>query len=146
MFNTSEISQLLKACAETGFEEIDLQIGDLHIQLGSGTADADTPRQVASSGPEPRVSENVPEDNTNAVEVRSATVGTFYAAPSPGADPFVKEGDRVTATQQVGLVEVMKLFNAVEAGVDGTVVAIKARDGALVEFDEVLMTIRPDTP
>jgi acetyl-CoA carboxylase biotin carboxyl carrier protein len=75
------------------------------------------------------------------VAVRSPMLGTFYHAPSPGEKPFVEVGQRVTAHDNVGVVEVMKLFNTIRAGVDGTVVAIEAGNASLVEFNQILIVI-----
>jgi acetyl-CoA carboxylase biotin carboxyl carrier protein len=75
------------------------------------------------------------------VAVRSPMLGTFYHAPSPGEKPFVEVGQRVTAHDNVGVVEVMKLFNTIRAGVDGTVVGIEAGNASLVEFNQILIVI-----
>ena len=71
-------------------------------------------------------------------------LGTFYGAPKPGADPFVAIGGRVTADSAVGIIEVMKLMNSISARCRrrGTL-EILVRDGDLVEFDQVLMRVRP---
>ena len=77
------------------------------------------------------------------VAVRSPTLGNFYAAPSPGAAPFVTVGQSVGEDDTVAIVEVMKLMNHVKAGVAGTVARISGRNGELVEFDEVILWIDP---
>jgi acetyl-CoA carboxylase biotin carboxyl carrier protein len=68
-------------------------------------------------------------------------LGTFYRAPKPGAPPFVEVGAAVEADTVIGIVEVMKLMNTVRAGVRGTVTAVVARDGALVEYGETLIRV-----
>ena len=68
------------------------------------------------------------------------TVGTFYAAPEPGAAPFVIEGQLVRAGQQVGIVEAMKLMIPIEAERDGQVIAVIARNGGSVEYGDRLFT------
>lgn len=78
-----------------------------------------------------------------AVAVRSPIVGTFYRAPRPGAEPFVEIGDQVDASTVIGLVETMKLFNSVEAGVAGTVAEIVADNATAVEQDQVVLYVRP---
>ncbi len=77
-------------------------------------------------------------------EVPAPLLGTFYHAPKPGADPFVKPGDRVTAETVIGIIEVMKLMNSVEAGIAGTVVEFVAPNGELVEHGQTLIRIQPD--
>ena len=68
-------------------------------------------------------------------------LGTFYRAPKPGAPPFVELGARVEPETVIGIIEVMKLMNAVRAGVRGVVREIRARDGTLVEYGETLLLI-----
>jgi acetyl-CoA carboxylase biotin carboxyl carrier protein len=77
------------------------------------------------------------------VEVTATTMGRFYSRPAPNAAPFVTVGDKVTADSTVGLIELMKLFNGVVAGVKGVVVQINVEDGELVEYGQVLMRIEP---
>lgn len=75
--------------------------------------------------------------------VRAPMLGTFYRAPGPGERPFVEVGQSVKATDTVCMIEVMKLFNSIPAGVDGKVVKICAENASMVEFNEVLIHIRP---
>lgn len=70
-------------------------------------------------------------------------VATFYAAPSPGADPFVVVGDKVAEGSTVCMLEVMKLYNEIKAECSGTVARIDVVNGQLVEYDQVLMWIEP---
>jgi len=78
-----------------------------------------------------------------AATVRSPLVGTFYAAPSPGADPFVRVGDEVEAGQTVGIVEAMKLMNPIVVDEAGVIAEILVGDAESVEYDQVLMRLRP---
>jgi len=71
-------------------------------------------------------------------------VGTFYAAPSPGAPPFVQPGDHVEQGQQLGIIEAMKLMNPLEATRPGRVVEVLVGDGEPVEYGEPLVLIDPD--
>ncbi|HSW19224.1 MAG TPA: biotin/lipoyl-containing protein [Ramlibacter sp.] len=80
----------------------------------------------------------------NEVALRAPMLGTFYRAASPGDAPFVEVGQRVKAQDSVGVIEVMKLFNTICAGVDGTVVRIEAQNATLVEFDQPLVIIARD--
>ncbi|MBK0422036.1 hypothetical protein JD292_08110 [Leucobacter sp. CSA2] len=76
--------------------------------------------------------------------VAAPMVGTFYASPQPGAPTFVSVGDRVQPDTVLGIVEVMKLMNNVEAGVSGTVVRVLAENESLVEFGQPLIVIKRD--
>lgn len=79
------------------------------------------------------------------VPVRSSMVGVFYRAPSPGAAPFVEIGTHVLMDQQVGIIDVMKLMNAIKSPVEGTVRAILVEDGEMVEYGQVIMWIEPQS-
>lgn len=81
------------------------------------------------------------ESSQTRLEVTAPSVGTFYHAPEPGAAPFVSVGDTVTAGQQVGIIEVMKIMLPVEADRSGRVVEILAKNGAQVEYAEPLLVL-----
>jgi acetyl-CoA carboxylase biotin carboxyl carrier protein len=74
--------------------------------------------------------------------LESPIVGTFYRSPSPDAEPFVEEGDRVKKGQILCIVEAMKLMNEIESDVDGTVVKILPENAQPVEFGEPLFAIK----
>jgi acetyl-CoA carboxylase biotin carboxyl carrier protein len=78
------------------------------------------------------------------VAVRAPNLGTFYRSPKPGAPAYVEVGQKVTADTEVCLIEVMKLFTPVKAGVDGTVREICASDSQMVEYEQVLVIVEPD--
>ena len=102
---------------------------------------ASTPAAAAAlqpaAGAQPAAAELAPHE----VAVRAPMLGTFYHSPSPGEKPFVEVGQRVKADDTVGVIEVMKLFNSIRAGVDGTVARIEAQNAALVEYDAPLVII-----
>lgn len=75
--------------------------------------------------------------------VKAPMVGTFYAAPKPGADPFVKVGDEVEVGQVLCIVEVMKLMNNIESKVAGTVKEILVDNEDAVEHGQPIMVIQP---
>jgi acetyl-CoA carboxylase biotin carboxyl carrier protein len=77
------------------------------------------------------------------VAVRAPNLGTFYRAPKPGAAPYVSVGQTVAADTEVCLIEVMKLFTSVPAGVAGTVRKVLVEDAELVEYDQPLFLIEP---
>lgn len=78
------------------------------------------------------------------VVIKAPMVGTFYAAPRPGAPAFVTPGDTVSEDSILGIVEVMKLMNNLEAKVSGTVSRILVENGEAVEYDQPLMVIQTD--
>lgn len=77
------------------------------------------------------------------VAIRAPMLGTFYRAPAPGEKPFVEVGQRVKADDTVCLIEVMKLFNSLRAGVDGKIAQILVENGGLVEYDQMLILVEP---
>jgi acetyl-CoA carboxylase biotin carboxyl carrier protein len=86
-------------------------------------------------------SEAVPE---GIVAIRAPMLGTFYRAPAPNERPFVEVGQRVKADDTVCMIEVMKLFNSIRAGVAGTIVKISVENAQMVEFNQVLIHVKPD--
>ncbi len=76
------------------------------------------------------------------VLIKAPMVGTFYASPKPGAPVFVSVGDRVEAQTVLCIVEVMKLMNNIEAGVDGTISRILVQNEQAVEYGQPLMVIK----
>jgi len=77
------------------------------------------------------------------VAVRAPNLGTFYRAPKPGAAPYVELGQKVDADTEVCLIEVMKLFTPVKAGVDGVLREVRVNDGQMVEFEQILFVVEP---
>ncbi len=81
---------------------------------------------------------------SNLHEVKSPMVGTFYRAPSPEADPFVREGDRVEETTVLCIIEAMKVMNEITAGVSGIVKEILGKNGEAVEFGQPIFRIQTE--
>lgn len=99
------------------------------------TAPTEVPAPAAETAPAPTAS--------NTISVEAPMVGVFYAAPSPGADPFVSVGSTVHVGDTLCIIEAMKLMNEVVAEADGTVAEICVQDGDLVEFGSYIMKIVP---
>lgn len=81
-------------------------------------------------------------DDANLHKIVSPMVGTFYAAPAPDADPYVKVGDQVKEDTVVCIVEAMKLMNELEAEVEGEIVEILVENGQLVEYGQPLFLVK----
>jgi acetyl-CoA carboxylase biotin carboxyl carrier protein len=79
------------------------------------------------------------------IPVVAPLVGVFFAAPAPGAKPFVQVGERVEANQRVGIIEAMKLMNHIVSDVAGIVTEVLVADGQPVEFGQELVRVRPET-
>ena len=78
------------------------------------------------------------------LEVKSPMVGTFYAAPEPGARPYVSVNDRISKGQVVCIIEAMKIMNEIESEFDGVVREIAAENGHPVEYGQVLFRVDPN--
>lgn len=87
------------------------------------------------------VDQTVAEPATNAVV--APLTGVFYRSPSPGAEPYVREGGPVNAGQVIGLIEAMKLFNEIKSDITGTVRRIEPHDGDLVKAKQTLIAVDP---
>ena len=78
----------------------------------------------------------------DAVEIKAPLVGTFYQAPGPDEQPYVKVGQQVKKGDVVGIIEAMKLMNEVVAPQDGVILSIDATDGNMVQYGQVLFTMK----
>ncbi|OEF95515.1 acetyl-CoA carboxylase, biotin carboxyl carrier protein [Vulcanibacillus modesticaldus] len=83
-------------------------------------------------------------ENKNFHQIKSPMVGTFYKAPSPDSDPFVRVGDKINENTVVCIVEAMKLFNEIEAEVKGEIMEVLVEDGQLVEYGQPLFLVKVD--
>jgi acetyl-CoA carboxylase biotin carboxyl carrier protein len=77
-------------------------------------------------------------------EIKSPMVGTWYKAPEPGAEPYVKVGSRVTSGQTVCIIEAMKIMNEIEAEITGVIREVCVEDAQPVEFGQVLFRVDPN--
>lgn len=80
-------------------------------------------------------------EKTNGYEVKSPMVGTFYRAPAPDADPYVKIGDYVSVGQSLCIIEAMKIMNVIESEVAGKIKRILVDDTQPVEFNQTIFTV-----
>ena len=87
-----------------------------------------------------QVTDNASDGET--VEIKAPLVGTFYQAPGPDEQPYVKVGQQVKKGDVVGIIEAMKLMNEVVAPQDGVILSIDATDGNMVQYGQVLFTMK----
>jgi acetyl-CoA carboxylase biotin carboxyl carrier protein len=150
-FDLQTIKALVGLMSRHDLSEIDLQQGDQRLRLRRGARQKVAPVAfgaplAAPSAAEPASPTAVPAAEKPAkklIEIKSTTVGTFYARPKPEAQPYVSVGSKVTPTQVVGLIEAMKLFNEVTADCTGVIVEVLVEDKQPVEFDQVLFRVDP---
>ena len=145
------IEKIAKIVADNQLTEITLEDGEqaIVIRKDSTVVTASAPVTVSAPVVTPAVAQNpvVAKEEKAAVPaskgiaITSPMVGAFYAAPAPGAKPFVKVGDVVSAGQVVCIVEAMKLMNEIESEVSGKITEICVEDGQSVEYGQVLMYV-----
>ncbi|MBP2240826.1 acetyl-CoA carboxylase biotin carboxyl carrier protein [Cytobacillus eiseniae] len=110
------------------------------VQAPVSVQPAPVKQEVAA---EPVAKETVTEAE-NLHKITSPMVGTFYQASSPDVDAYVNVGSRVSKDSIVCIVEAMKLFNEIEAEINGEIVEVLVRDGQLVEYGQPLFLVRPE--
>lgn len=139
------IRELAGILEETGLTEIEIEKNDLRLRVsrqGGMTAYAAPAPAAAAPAAAPAAAAAAPAaDTSHPGAVKSPMVGTAYLSPSPGADPFVREGAQVTEGQTVMIVEAMKTMNPITAPRSGKVTKIIVSDAQPVEFDEPLIII-----
>ena len=101
------------------------------------------PSAATSGAPAPAAAEPVKPAST-LLEVKSPMVGTFYARPEPGANPYVSVGTRVAKGQILCIIEAMKIMNEIECEVAGTIVDVNVQDSSAVEYGQVLFRVDPN--
>jgi len=158
-FNMDELRELANLVTENGFTDFEFENANIRVRLSKNPApqiiqsmpqqyapaSASTAAQTAQSKTEIIVAETAlsetPTDESIHV-ITSPIVGTFYRAPAPDKEPYVKEGSNVSTDTIVCIVEAMKLMNEIEAEVAGEVVKIYVESGQPVEFGQPLFDIK----
>ncbi|QPC46827.1 acetyl-CoA carboxylase biotin carboxyl carrier protein [Mangrovibacillus cuniculi] len=167
MLKIQEIREMIKLIDESTIHEFELEQNGTSIkmkkvngavqvaenpapvQVSAPTAVPQTTSQVAPTQEksvaalEKVAVEPVNEKVENLQYVTSPMVGTFYQASSPDTPPYVQAGSKVTKDSVVCIVEAMKLFNEIEAEVEGEIVEVLVKDGQLVEYGQQLFSVRP---
>jgi acetyl-CoA carboxylase biotin carboxyl carrier protein len=142
------LAQLLRESPEIGSIEIKGWFGTgVVITRTSATASYPqalaVPMPAAPAAPEPREAPRPPAPPA-LKEIKSPMVGTYYKSPEPGADPYVKVGNRVSPGQTVCIIEAMKIMNEIEAELTGVVREVCVEDAQPVEFGQVLFRVDPN--
>ncbi|GBF11033.1 acetyl-CoA carboxylase biotin carboxyl carrier protein [Tepidibacillus infernus] len=168
MFKIHELRELIKLIDQSSIQEFELEVEGSKLSMKKRgeepvfiTAQPQVQAPVALQQPTPTpqvVKEKVePETKANASvvetvpakvedknlhKINSPMVGTFYKAPAPDADPYVKVGDKVNEKTIVCIVEAMKLMNEIEAEVKGEIVEVLVENGQLVEYGQPLFLVK----
>jgi acetyl-CoA carboxylase biotin carboxyl carrier protein len=168
VWGLKEIEKLIDALIERQVTEFELEQNGAKIRVKRGTsvvssvgpgevylpepaappptplpAEPAAPLSTALPAEEPLAPETPAESAEDLYVMKSPIVGTFYAAPSPNAPPFVNVGDTVQLGQVLCIIEAMKLMNELEAEVAGEIVRIYVESGQPVEYGQSLFAIKP---
>ncbi|MDM7922641.1 MAG: acetyl-CoA carboxylase biotin carboxyl carrier protein [Pyrinomonadaceae bacterium] len=147
--NMDELRELAELVNEHGFTDFEFENENIRVRLSKQvTAQVvqAAPVQVQQAAPAatPATAEAAPaapaEEELH--KITSPIVGTFYRAPGPDKEPYVKEGSKVTPDSVVCIVEAMKLMNEIQAEASGEIVKIYVENGQPVEYGQPLFGIR----
>jgi acetyl-CoA carboxylase biotin carboxyl carrier protein len=130
----------------SGLDELEVESGELLVRLARPHPVAAAPAPVAPSAAPPGPGAPVTPYGEPAAGMRFVSApltGVWYAAPSPGARPYIKEGDEIGAGSVIGLIEAMKLFNEIKSDVGGRVTRVLVESGTLVKRQQPLIEVDP---
>lgn len=146
------VDALAPPFVSSGLDEMEVEVGDVSVRLARPRAVVVQPTLPAGAAPAAgEAAASVAEDADAGTDgaasgmrfVTAPLTGIWYSAPSPGARPYMQEGDEVAVGQVVGLIEAMKLFNEIKSDVAGTVVRMLVETGTLVKRQQPLVEIDP---
>jgi len=151
--DVKRLAELLRQSPEIGSIEVTGWFGSgVVITRSNSGAGAAPPGAVVPAAPAlaPAVpapaapAAATPAPAANLKEIKSPMVGTFYQAPEPGGEPYVRVGGRVSAGQTVCIVEAMKIMNEIEAEFSGVIKEVCVDDAQPVEYGQVLFLVDPN--
>jgi acetyl-CoA carboxylase biotin carboxyl carrier protein len=144
------VDLLAPALEQADLDEVELSVGDLHVRLSrpraaapSATPVAATPSPASATAPGGDGLTPFGEPAPGMRFVSAPLTGVWYPAPSPGARPYVNEGDEIAAGQVVGLIEAMKLFNEIKSDATGRITRVLVENGTLVKRKQPLLEVDP---
>ena len=144
-----ELKALLRLLDGTDVEELEVEEQGKRIRIRRAARGGSPPalaapigREAISNPPSAQVAAPTP-DTAGLLRIEAPMVGTFYRAPAPDAEPYVREGDIVQKGTVVCIIEAMKLMNEIESEVRGRLVKIPAENGQPVEYGQTLFLLEP---
>ena len=149
IFNVKRVRRLIALMKRHDLAEIDLKQADQRVRIkrgGDGAFQPTTaPAARSAGGPAvPPGDSGETSEASKMVVIKSPMVGTFYRASGPDVPAFVKVGDRIGPEKTVCIIEAMKVFNEIPAGVSGQVVAVLVENGHPVEFGQPMVKVDPE--
>jgi len=145
MFTIEELKELIEILDKSSLERLELEQENTKLILAKGVVLSSQQAPLLEPCQKSQqivIGKSEQQTEKDLHKILSPVVGTFYMAAEPGAKPFVTIGQKVLPETVVGVVEVMKLFNEVEAQVEGEVVDILAKDGDFIEYGQPLFLIQ----
>ena len=147
-----KVKKLIELLDQSGIAEIEITEGEESVRISRYSPNAPAAQPVVAApvaapaappavAPVAAIAEAIPEPEEDGFEVTAPMVGSYYAASSPGAAPYVQVGDRVNEGDTLCIIEAMKMMNQIEADVSGVVKSIRIQNGEPVEFGQVLFVI-----
>ncbi len=148
VFDVKRIADLIELMKEHDLSEVDLREDSKRIRLKRGPDNVPMMAMPqAMHAPAPVAAASAPTadaaESDDSVYITSPTVGTFYSKPKPDAATFVKVGDVVSPDTVVCLVEAMKMYNEIPAGVSGKIVAVLVKNEDAVDVNKPLFKVEP---
>jgi len=139
-----EIETIVEMMAKNGLAEFDLEREGFRIRIRRESGcPAATPVALVATPPAPGPAPAMPPPPSDARDITSPMVGTFYRAPSPDATPYVEVGQQVTEDTVVCIIEAMKVMNEIKAELRGVISEVLAENGRPVDFGRPLFRVRP---
>jgi acetyl-CoA carboxylase biotin carboxyl carrier protein len=150
MIELRKLKQLIQLMKDNELSELDIRDKEEQVTLkrGGGGPVQYVPAATTPAAPPAAPAADVPAAEPSAadqglVELTSPMVGTFYAASSPDAEPFVRVGATVDAEKVVCIIEAMKVFNEIKAEMSGTIEKVLVSNGQAVEFGQPMFLVKP---
>jgi len=134
-----DVREIMRLIDESELDELRIETSGFSLHVVRGGAAAEEP--APPSAPSPRSAPAVSADGVETIE--APMPGTFYRAEGPGMEPFVDVGAQVEPETVVGILEVMKMMNSIQAGLSGTIVEICVEDAQLLEEGAPLFKVAP---
>lgn len=139
--NIQDIYQLMDRFEASSMEELDLEMEGVKVAFKKGGQPVAV-QTAATVTEQVMIQKAEKKEEVSGTVVEAPLVGTFYAAPSPEEAPFVTVGCEVKKGDVVGIIEAMKLMNEITAPCDGIIEAINVENGQMVEYHQVLMSVK----
>ncbi|WP_424768445.1 acetyl-CoA carboxylase biotin carboxyl carrier protein [Paenibacillus sp. sgz302251] len=151
MSTINELREMIKMVEQSSIQRFEHETTRIVIVKGDGSAEKSIKMDIDVSHGEPSARNLIadavaelkqPQADANLHKITSPTMGTYYSASQPGEEPFVTIGQSVSAATVVCVLEAMKLFTEIVAGVEGQIEEVLVKDGDFIEYGQPLFIVR----